>query len=136
METQKNPSEELLDLLVEEGAVARTVADSVRSRHRDTWVPIGKILRQRGWLSMAQLVDLLQLQSRTPGLRLGEIALECGYCTAGQLEDALRIQRETSPHVLDLLAEAQGVEPERLLRAVTHYVRALEARIHTTPVER
>ncbi len=133
METQKNPSEALLDLLVEEGVVARAVADSVRNRHRDTWVPIGKIMRQRGGLTMAQLVDLLQLQAKTPEHRLGEIALERGYCSAIQLEDALRVQRELSPHVLDLLAETEGVEPAQVLRAITRYVRDLESRLHTIP---
>jgi len=132
METQKNPSEELLDLLVEEGAVARTVADSVRNRLRDTWIPIGKILRRRGALTTAQLEDLLQLQAATPEMRLGEIALERGYCSAVQLEDALRVQRELSPHVLDLLAETAGVEPEHVLRAITRYVRELETRVSST----
>ena len=89
MEREKNPSEELLELLVEEGAVARAVADSVRNRQRETWIPLGKILRQRGWLTMAQLEELLRLQSKMPMLRLGEIALERRYCTAAELEDAL-----------------------------------------------
>jgi len=129
METQKPPSEELLDLLVEEGAVASTDADSVRTRHRDTWIPLGKILRQKGWLTMGQLVEILQVQARHPGLRLGEIAVERGHCTRAQLEDALRTQRDLSPHVLDLLGPSGSVEPEKLLRAVTRYVRALEARI-------
>jgi len=134
MESEKNPSEELLDLLVEEGAIARTVADSVRNRLCDTWIPIGKILRQRGWLTTTQLAELLQLQANTPEVRLGEITLQRGYCSAIQLEDALRVQRELSPHVLDLLAETEGVEPAQVLRAITRYVRELESRLPTIPV--
>lgn len=135
METQKPPSEELLDLLVEEGAVASTDADSVRTRHRDTWIPLGKILRQKGWLTMGQLVEVLQLQSQHPGLRLGDIAVERGYCTRAQIDDALRTQRDLSPHVLDLVGSTGSVEPEKLLRAVTRYVRALEARIPSSSAE-
>jgi hypothetical protein len=129
METQKPPSEELLDLLVEEGAVASADADSVRTRHRDTWIPLGKILRQKGWLTMGQLVEILQLQAQYPSLRLGDIVVERGHCTRAQLAEALRTQRDLSPHVLELLESSTSVEPEKLLRAVTRYVRALEARI-------
>ena len=66
MESKKAPSEELLDLLVEEDAVPRHVANVLRSRLRETWVPLGKILRQKGWLSMPQLTEVLQLQAQTP----------------------------------------------------------------------
>lgn len=135
MEEHKPASEELLDVLVAEGVVVPAVADSVRSRHRDTWVPLGKILRQKGSLSMGQLVELLQLQSKNPGLRIGDIALEREFCTRAEIEDALRTQRDLSPHVLDLIAEAQGVDPEKLVRALGRYVRTLEARIQTAPVE-
>lgn len=135
MESQKSASEELLDLLVEERVVARATADSVRSRHRDTWVPLGKILREKGWLQMGQLVELLQLQAKNPGLRLGDIALERGFCTQAQIDDCLRTQRDLSPHVLDLIAGAEGVESEKLIRALGRYVRTLEARIQATPVE-
>lgn len=128
----KPASEELLDLLVEDGVVARDVADSVRARHRDTWIPLGKILRQKGSLSMGQLVEVLHLQSQTPGLRIGDIALERGFCTPAQIEDGMRTQRELSPHVLDLIAEAQGVAPEKLVRALGRYVRTLEARIQSS----
>lgn len=129
MESRKPPSEELLDLLVEEGAVASADAYAVRSRHRDTWIPLGKILRQKGWLTMGQLVEVLQIQARDPGQRLGDIAVERGFCTAAQVDDALRTQRDLSPHVLDLIAEAPSIDPEKLLRAVTRYVRALESRV-------
>jgi hypothetical protein len=135
MDTYKPASEELLDLLVEEGAVDRSVADSVRNRHRDTWVPLGKILRQKGFLSMGQLVEVLQLQAKNPGLRLGDIVLERGFCTQAQIDAGMRTQTELSPHVLDLIGEAQGVETDKLVRALGRYVRTLEARIQTIPIE-
>ncbi|MCY2961301.1 MAG: hypothetical protein NTY35_14155 [Planctomycetota bacterium] len=135
METQKPAHEALLDLLVEEGAVDRAVAEAVRTRHRETWVPLGKILRQKGWLSMGQLVEVLQLQAGHPGLRLGEIALQRGFCSASQLAEALRIQSDLSPHILELVAGTQGLDPDRILRALSRYVRALEARIPATPAE-
>jgi hypothetical protein len=135
MDTYKPASEELLDLLVEEGAVDHAVADSVRTRHRDTWVPLGKILRQKGFLSMGQLVEVLQLQAKNSGLRLGDIVLERGFCTRAQIDDGMRTQAELSPHVLDLIGEAQGVEIDKLVRALGRYVRTLEARIQTIPIE-
>jgi hypothetical protein len=129
MDSKKAPSEELLDLLVAEGAVPRPVADALRSRLRESWMPIGKILRQKGWISMPQLTEMLQLQSHSP-LRLGEIACSLGYCTAQQIEEALQIQREMSPHALDLVFGSAGVDVEKVMKSVTRYVRTLESRIH------
>lgn len=129
MEAQKAPGEELLDLLVEDGVIARSAAESVRHRHRETAIPLGKILRLKGALTPGQLAELLQAQSQDGHLRLGEVAVRRGFCTRAQIADALRTQRELSPHVLDLVAEGAGVELQRLLRAVTRYVRALEDRI-------
>ncbi len=134
MESRNAPSEQLLGLLVEEGAVNRMVADSVRNRLKDSWIPLGKILRQKGWLTTAQIAELLRLQAENPSLRIGEIALERGFCTPTQIEDALRTQRELSPHVLELVADAQGLVPDKLLRAMTRYARFLESR--TPPVLR
>lgn len=133
MEPRKSADEErldLLDVLVEDGVLARATADTVRHRQRETWIPLGKILRRKGALTAAQLVELLQVQSQDPRTRLGEVAVARGYCTRAQVEDGLRTQRELSPHVLDLVAEEAGVEPVKLFRAVTRYVRALEARVH------
>jgi len=128
MESGKAPSELLLEYLVEEGAVERIVADGMRNRLRDTWVPLGKILRQKGWLSTAQVVELLRLQAGNPSQPIGEIALAHGFCTSAQIEDALRMQRDLSPHVLELVAEAEVLAPEKFLRAMARYARALEAR--------
>jgi hypothetical protein len=135
MESKKAPNEELLDLLVEEEALPRPVAEALRARLRETWVPLGKILRQKGWLSMPQLTEILQLQSQTP-LRLGEIACLRGYCTSEQVEQALHIQREMSPHALDLVFQAEGVDVTKVVRAVTRYVRRLETRLHAAPAVR
>ena len=132
MEPRKPAHEErldLLDVLVEDGVLARAAADAVRHRQRETWIPLGTILRKKGALTAAQLVELLQVQSQDPRSRLGEVAVQRGYCTAAEVDDALRTQRELSPHVLDLVAESADVEPARLLRAVTRYVRGLEARV-------
>jgi hypothetical protein len=132
MESKKAPNEELLDLLVEEGAIPRPVAEALRGRLRETWMPIGKILRQKGWLSMPQLTEILQLQSQSP-LRLGELACARGYCTAAQIEEALQVQREMSPHALDLVFQTAGIDVEKVLKGVTRYVRTLETRLHGVP---
>ncbi len=135
MDSKKAPNEELLDLLVEEEAIPRPVAEVLRARLRETWVPLGKILRQKGWLSMPQLTEILQLQSQSP-LRLGEIACLRGYCTGEQVEEALHIQREMSPHALDLVFQAEGVDMTKVVRAVTRYVRTLETRLHSAAAPR
>ncbi len=129
MEQSRTPDEAFLERLVQECAIDRASAESMRCRLRDTWVPLGQILRQKGWLTMNQLAEALERQSREPGLALGEIVLETGACTPAQLAAALKVQRELSPHVLDLMAEARNVDSVALLRAVARYVRDLENRL-------
>jgi hypothetical protein len=119
----------LLELLVEEGLLRRDLAETLSARVRDSWIPLGKILRQQGSLTMGQLMDLLQEQANSPSLRLGEIAVQLGLCTPADLERALRTQREASPHVIDLLLREGLCEPEKLCRVLARYVRTLEERL-------
>lgn len=122
-------ADDLLDLLVEEGLLSRPIADTLSARVRDSWVPLGKILRQQGSLTMGQLMDLLQEQASTPSLRLGHLALQLGMCSAAELERALRTQRESSPHVIELLLREEHCDPAQLCRALARYVRQLEERL-------
>ncbi len=116
----------LLGLLVDEGLLSRTLAETLSARVRDSWVPLGKILRQQGSLTMGQLMDLLQEQANAPGLRLGDLALRLGLCTPVDIERAVRTQAESSPHVIELLLRERHCEPEKLCRVLARYVRLLE----------
>jgi hypothetical protein len=129
MQRAPQSAHELLDLFVEEGLVSRAMAETLHARVRDSWIPLGKILRQQGALTMAQLMDLLQEQANAPGRRLGELALQLGLCTPADIERALRAQREASPHVIDLLLREGHCEPEQLCRVLARYVRQLEERL-------
>ena len=119
----------LLELLVEEGLLSRALAATLSARVRDSWIPLGKVLRQQGSLSMGQLMDLLQEQANTPGTRLGDLAVQLRTCTPADIERALRTQRETSPHVIDLLLREGHCEPDKLCRVLSRYVRSLEERL-------
>jgi hypothetical protein len=122
-------SDALLGLLVDEGLISRAVADTLAVRVRDGWIPLGKILRQQGALTMGQLMDLLQEQANSPGERLGGLALRLGMCTPADIERALRTQAEASPHLIELLLRGNHCDPERLCRVLARYVRLLEERL-------
>lgn len=129
MQQAPQPALGLLDLLLEEGLLSRAVAETLSARVRDSWIPLGKVLRQQGSLTMGQLMDLLQEQANAPSQRMGELAVQLGMCSAADLERALRTQRESSPHVIDLLLREGHCEPEKLCRVLSRYVRALEERL-------
>jgi hypothetical protein len=129
MERAPQSADALLALLVEEGLISRAMADPLAARVRDSWIPLGKILRQQGSLTMGQLMDLLQEQANTPSMRLGELALQFGLCVPADIERALRTQRESSPHVIELLLREGHCEPEKLCRVLARYVRELEERL-------
>jgi len=119
----------LLELLVGDGLISQALADTLAARVRDSWIPLGKVLRQQGSLTMGQLMDLLQEQANAPSMRLGDLAVQLGMCTPVDLERALRTQREASPHVIDLLLRGGLCEPEKLCLVLSRYVRALEERL-------
>jgi hypothetical protein len=129
MQPSHSASEALLDMLVEEGLLSRTMAEALAARVRDSWIPLGKILRQQGTLTMAQLMDLLQEQANAPSMRMGELAVHIGLCSQADIDRALRTQRGSSPHVIDLLLRENHCEPEKLCRVLARYVRDLEERI-------
>jgi hypothetical protein len=129
MQHAPQSADTLLDLLVDEGLIVRALADTLAARVRDSWVPLGKILRQQGALTMGQLMDLLQEQASSPTLRIGQLAMQLGMCSPAEVERALRTQRESSPHVIDLLLREGHCEPEKLCRVLSHYVRDLEERL-------
>ena len=125
----------LLEILVEEQVITHSEADRLRGRVRDGWMPIGRILRQRGHISMSQLMDLLQMQTQEPHLRLGELAVREGHCTEEDTVVALLIQRESSPHPLEVLLAEVPFDTDRLCRALLRYVRSLERRLADVPPE-
>ena len=133
MSTRRTPSQGLLDLLVAENVIASSAAERVRARVRDAWLPIGKILRQRGHLTMGQLMDLLQRQTADRHMRLGALAVHEGFCTEKDLNEVLRVQRETSLHPLEILLAESDCDRERLLEIVLRYVRELESQIAEIP---
>jgi hypothetical protein len=124
---------EFLDFLVESGVIAAADSEALKSRTRDEWIPLGKILRQQGHLTMGQLMELLQLQAREPDILIGELAVRQGQCSRQDVAEALRIQSDTSPHPLELLLQDRTCDHDRLLAALATYVRRLEARL--SPVE-
>lgn len=131
MNGERETFDALLDVLVSDQVLSKADADVVRSRLRDSWVPLGKILRQHGKLSMSQLLDALQAQQETPGRLLGELCVSRGYCTVADVVDALRLQREVSPHVIDVLVQDGTCDLAKLCTSLARYVRDLEGRVAT-----
>ncbi|MBK7875624.1 MAG: hypothetical protein IPJ77_07720 [Planctomycetes bacterium] len=123
----QSETDDLLDVLVTEGALSPPAAERVRARAREAWLPLGKILRQQGALTSEQLLELLDLQATRQGARFGELALERGFVTEDALERALALQRELSPHLLELVVHEPELDRERLVPAVVRYLRLIEA---------
>lgn len=132
MDLSRPNSSDLYTILVEEGVLTRDAAAELRQRVTDSWVPLGKLLRQRSLITMTQLLDLLDVKSREPSARIGDLAVRAGYCTREQIDVCLAQQRELSPHPLELLTRDRDCDPIRLCQALTRYVRELdEARLHS-----
>lgn len=127
--------DDLLDVLVAEGALSIPAAERVRARAREAWLPLGRILRQQGLLTSDQLLELLDAQGTCPGVRFGELALERGFVTEAQLERALELQRDLSPHLLELALHDPEIDHERVVPAVVRYLRLFEAQ-RKLPTER
>jgi hypothetical protein len=117
---------ELLDQLVAEGVITHPRVEILQKRLHAEWTPLGKVLRQRGHLTMRQLVNLLQIQDGNPSTPLGALAVREGFCTQHDLEEALRIQSSSAPHVFELLAQDGSCDQARLFAFVVRYVRLLE----------
>lgn len=120
---------ELLDLLIRDQVIAVSTAEDVKRRLQSEAIPIGKILRQKGHLTMKQLIELLQVQADRPGVRLGELACERGWCTPEQIDEALHVQRESRHHVFDLLAQDVHCDVRKLATFLVRYVKDLENRL-------
>jgi hypothetical protein len=132
--TSWNLTPDLLDMLVEEGLISSSAVLEIQAKASAAWVPIGMFLRQRGHLTMKQLIHLLELQTSEPYVRLGELAVREGLCTEEDVPEALRLQREASPHPLDLLLSEPRCDREQLCRVLIRYIRQLEPRTLALPV--
>src|SRR3982750_1034081 len=117
----------LVTCLREENVLAGEVLDRLEGRSNETVMPLGVILRQRGKLTMAQLIELSHMQSGNPRLRLGELAVSKGGCTAAEVDEAWAVQRK--PHVIDLVTAEQGCDSSALVRALVRYAKMLEERL-------
>lgn len=116
-------------MLVLDGLTSSSTAQKLRSQVQEAWLPLGKILRQRGRLTMEQMMRLLVMQTTETNLRFGDLAVREGYCTADDIEEALRLQREASPHALDVFLEEVPCDREQVIQVMIRYIRLLEARM-------
>ncbi|SRR6266542_2621085 len=90
----------------EDTPVARTTAAAV------SWVVLGKLLVQKGFVKEAELEQALAEQGRHPGSRLGEILVARGYLSGAALARALAEQ-----HGVDLGPEPGLEDVEAVLKA-------------------
>jgi len=119
---------ELARCLRDENVLPAGMLERLESRSSDTVMPLGVILRQRGKLTMSQLVELSHIQSGNPGLRLGELAVGRGWCTQADVEEALVVQQR-SVHLLDLVLGEESCDLAALSRALVRYAKLLEERM-------
>jgi hypothetical protein len=119
---------ELAGALREENVLAAEVLHRLEARSNEAVMPLGVILRQRGKLTMAQLIELSHMQSGNPRMRLGELAVKQGWCTEADVDEALA-QQQRRVHLLDLVTGEEGCDSSALVRALVRYVKLLEERI-------
>jgi hypothetical protein len=119
---------DLVTCLREENVLPADVLERLASRSNEMVMPLGVILRQRGKLTMAQLIELVHMQSAKPGLRLGELAVSQGWCTEADIDEALAVQKR-SVHLLDLVLAEEGCNASLLVRALVRYAKLLEERM-------
>ena len=136
MPTYQPPPHDLIALLLAQGLIDDAGAARLNTRVEDTWIPLGKILRQQNLVSMGELIDILQMQDVEPLVPLGEIAVREGYCSAADVERALKLQLELSPNVIEILLREEHCDPLRLCTALALYVRQLEQRLREYQPER
>lgn len=75
------------------------------------WIPLGKLLVQKGFLEETDLGEALAEQGRHPGSRLGEILVGRGYLSGAALARALAEQQG-----VDLGAEEDFADVETVLK--------------------
>jgi hypothetical protein len=120
-------------MLVGEGLITKSNAIQIKNRVRESWVPIGEVLRAQGHLTTSQLMDLVQMQAAEPHLRLGELAVREGFCKEQDLLDAVSIQRESNPHPIEILLSDFACDRDRVWSVVVRYLRQIESRLADLP---
>ena len=126
MERRLEGRNEFWEHLVDTGVLDEGLAEEFARACDAGWTPLGKLLVQRGHLSMKQLMGLLAMQSEEPHRRLGDLALREGYCDEEQVRGALVEQRRSCPHPIELLLADPRVDNGALLTPLVDYVRWLE----------
>jgi hypothetical protein len=119
---------ELVRCLRAENVLPTDVLDRLETRSGDAVMPLGVILRQRGKLTMAQLIELSHMPPGNPRMRLGELAVSKGWCTEEDVDEALAVQ-ERRVHMLDLVIAEPGFDAVALSRALVGYAKLLEERM-------
>lgn len=72
---------------------------------------LGQLLIKRGVVSEAQLKSALEAQAKT-GDRLGEVLLNLGLCNHDQIVDTLSYQQQQAPHRYTFGVSMPGPHPE------------------------
>lgn len=56
------------------------------------WMPLGKVLIRKGFVTVREVMELLSLQAIEPHLRIGDLAVREGLCTSEEVRQALETQ--------------------------------------------
>ncbi len=83
-------------LLLEAGIVSQAAAEEMKQRIIVARPPLGKILCQERFVTVSQVMRLLEIQAEQSSLRIGELAVKHGYCSEVEVERALSIQRQST----------------------------------------
>lgn len=111
--------------LVLRGAVSPQMLEIARAALARSFKPIGQIALQHGFLSVAQLMQVLQRQADTQA-RFGATAVELGLLTDEQVQELLEKQKHLSTTPQDAIITAGAMTPANLNRYLAEYLREME----------
>ncbi|PQO35560.1 response regulator [Blastopirellula marina] len=112
--------------LVLRGAISPQMLELARTALARSVKPIGQIALQGGYLSVADLMQVLQHQADTQAL-FGATAVELGLLTREQVLELLEKQKHLSTTPQDAIITTGAMTPANLNRYLAEYLREMES---------
>ena len=89
---------------------------------REDSVPLGRLALEAGYITMQEILDILNLQSGS-SRRFGEIAVSLGYMEPENISELLEIQASRRRRLSDVLVELGAIRESELNAEIMDFVR-------------
>ncbi|TWT33182.1 response regulator [Blastopirellula retiformator] len=112
--------------LLKRGAISPQLLELARAAFNRSVKPIGQIALHHRYISVADLMQVLQRQTETQ-TRFGDTAVEFGFLTNEQVEELLNRQKHLSITPQEAIYTVGAVTPAHLSRYLADFLRDIEA---------